>query len=164
MRSVPRINGDISERLPAIEGLPPDLIDMPEACPFAPRCPFVMSAAGTNAHSCVSLVKITASRASRTCESEGSIRKVSSDNLVAVRDLQVHFRVRPSLLTGRGGGRIRAVDGVSPRPGGAAGVPDSGRTGLGPGCVHPASDYQSAGGSSPGVQPLPSVHSSQAGC
>ena len=43
MRSVPRINGDISERLPAIEGLPPDLIDMPEACPFAPRCPFVMT-------------------------------------------------------------------------------------------------------------------------
>jgi oligopeptide transport system ATP-binding protein len=38
---------------------------------------------------------------------------VSSDNLVAVRDLQVHFRVEPSLLTGRGGGRIRAVDGVS---------------------------------------------------
>jgi oligopeptide transport system ATP-binding protein len=42
MRSVPRINGDVSERLPAIEGLPPDLIDMPDACPFAPRCPFVM--------------------------------------------------------------------------------------------------------------------------
>ena len=37
----------------------------------------------------------------------------SKDTLVAVRDLQVHFRVRPSLLTGRGGGWIRAVDGVS---------------------------------------------------
>lgn len=42
MRSVPRIDGDVSERLPAIDGLPPDLIDMPNACPFAPRCPFVM--------------------------------------------------------------------------------------------------------------------------
>jgi len=42
MRSVPRIDGDVSERLPAIEGLPPDLIDMPEACPFAARCPYVM--------------------------------------------------------------------------------------------------------------------------
>src|SRR5207244_11093168 len=40
-------------------------------------------------------------------------RGVSGDTLVAVRDLQVHFRVRPSLLTGRGGGWIRAVDGVS---------------------------------------------------
>src|SRR6266540_2900050 len=38
---------------------------------------------------------------------------MSSGTLVAVRDLQVHFRVRPSLLTGRGGGWIRAVDGVS---------------------------------------------------
>ncbi len=43
MRSVPRVDGDLSERLQAIEGLPPDLIDMPDACPFAPRCPFVMA-------------------------------------------------------------------------------------------------------------------------
>ena len=42
MRSVPRVDGDTSERLPAIGGAPPDLIDMPDACPFAPRCPFVM--------------------------------------------------------------------------------------------------------------------------
>src|SRR5439155_25554506 len=42
MRSVPRVDGDTSERLAAIEGLPPDLIDMPDACPFAPRCSFVM--------------------------------------------------------------------------------------------------------------------------
>jgi oligopeptide transport system ATP-binding protein len=42
MRSVPRVDGDTTERLLAIEGLPPDLIDMPDACPFAPRCPYVM--------------------------------------------------------------------------------------------------------------------------
>ncbi len=42
MQSVPRVDGDPSERLPAIEGLPPDLIDMPDACPFAPRCSYVM--------------------------------------------------------------------------------------------------------------------------
>jgi oligopeptide transport system ATP-binding protein len=33
--------------------------------------------------------------------------------MVAVRDLKVHFRLAPSLLTGRGGGWIRAVDGVT---------------------------------------------------
>jgi oligopeptide transport system ATP-binding protein len=38
---------------------------------------------------------------------------VQSETLVSVHDLQVHFRVRPSLLTGKGGGWIRAVDGVS---------------------------------------------------
>ena len=43
MRSVPRTDGAVTERLQAIEGFPPDLIDMPEACPFAPRCPFVMA-------------------------------------------------------------------------------------------------------------------------
>src|SRR5207244_8111876 len=44
---------------------------------------------------------------------DGALGGVSGETLVAVRDLQVHFRVRPSLLTGRGGGWIRAVDGVS---------------------------------------------------
>ncbi len=33
--------------------------------------------------------------------------------MVSVRDLKVHFRLAPSLLTGRGGGWIRAVDGVT---------------------------------------------------
>jgi oligopeptide transport system ATP-binding protein len=37
---------------------------------------------------------------------------VNRETLVMVRDLQVHFRVPPSLLTGRGGGWVRAVDGV----------------------------------------------------
>jgi oligopeptide transport system ATP-binding protein len=43
----------------------------------------------------------------------GHAAHASNDNLVTVRDLQVHFRVRPSMLTGRGSGWIRAVDGVS---------------------------------------------------
>ena len=38
LRSVPRPNTPPGEELPTIEGTPPDLIDMPEACPFAPRC------------------------------------------------------------------------------------------------------------------------------
>jgi oligopeptide/dipeptide ABC transporter ATP-binding protein len=42
LRSVPRLDLPGVERLPTIEGLPPDLIDMPPACPFAPRCPLAM--------------------------------------------------------------------------------------------------------------------------
>jgi len=38
LRSVPRPTTRPGEDLPSIEGTPPDLIDMPEACPFAPRC------------------------------------------------------------------------------------------------------------------------------
>jgi oligopeptide transport system ATP-binding protein len=36
-----------------------------------------------------------------------------SASFVSVRDLKVHFRLAPNFLTGRGGGWIRAVDGVS---------------------------------------------------
>jgi oligopeptide transport system ATP-binding protein len=35
---VPRLDAERSQRLNPIEGVPPDLIDMPKACPFAPRC------------------------------------------------------------------------------------------------------------------------------
>lgn len=40
LTSVPRLDGVRSDRLEAIEGLPPDLIDLPEGCNFAPRCKF----------------------------------------------------------------------------------------------------------------------------
>ena len=41
MRSVPRLDGLASERLPAIPGQPPDLAKLPPGCAFAPRCPHV---------------------------------------------------------------------------------------------------------------------------
>jgi oligopeptide transport system ATP-binding protein len=40
LRSVPRLDEARKERLVPIEGLPPDLIDMPAGCPFAPRCAY----------------------------------------------------------------------------------------------------------------------------
>jgi oligopeptide transport system ATP-binding protein len=42
LRSVPRIDQPRKERLIPIEGLPPDLIDAPPGCPFAPRCAFAL--------------------------------------------------------------------------------------------------------------------------
>jgi oligopeptide transport system ATP-binding protein len=36
--SVPRLDQAGKERLVPIDGLPPDLIDLPEMCAFAPRC------------------------------------------------------------------------------------------------------------------------------
>ena len=44
MRSVPRLDGLASERLPAIPGQPPDLARLPLGCAFAPRCPHVHDA------------------------------------------------------------------------------------------------------------------------
>jgi oligopeptide transport system ATP-binding protein len=41
LASIPRLDAVRKSRLSPIEGLPPDLIDMPDACPFNPRCPYV---------------------------------------------------------------------------------------------------------------------------
>jgi oligopeptide transport system ATP-binding protein len=41
LRSLPRLDGSPGEELETIEGLPPDLIQLPVGCPFAARCDFV---------------------------------------------------------------------------------------------------------------------------
>jgi oligopeptide transport system ATP-binding protein len=38
--SVPRLDETRKEKLDPIEGLPPDLVDLPPGCSFAPRCRF----------------------------------------------------------------------------------------------------------------------------
>jgi oligopeptide transport system ATP-binding protein len=40
LRSIPRLDAEDHEPLRAIEGLPPDLTDLPRGCAFHPRCPF----------------------------------------------------------------------------------------------------------------------------
>lgn len=40
LSSIPKINQDKSERLRPILGSPPDMLDPPKGCPFAPRCEF----------------------------------------------------------------------------------------------------------------------------
>ncbi len=42
LRSVPRLDAPVKEKLTPIEGLPPDLISLPPGCPFAPRCEYVI--------------------------------------------------------------------------------------------------------------------------
>jgi len=39
--SLPRLD-ELRERLVSIEGLPPDLIALPQGCPFAARCSYVI--------------------------------------------------------------------------------------------------------------------------
>jgi oligopeptide transport system ATP-binding protein len=40
LRSIPRLDLGRQKRLIPIDGLPPDLLEMPSQCPFAPRCAF----------------------------------------------------------------------------------------------------------------------------
>jgi oligopeptide transport system ATP-binding protein len=42
LRSLPNIKGSTGTKLETIEGLPPDLVNLPKGCPFAPRCSFVV--------------------------------------------------------------------------------------------------------------------------
>ncbi|MDQ2935861.1 MAG: ABC transporter ATP-binding protein, partial [Chloroflexota bacterium] len=43
LRSIPRLDAERREPLKPIEGLPPDLIDLPTGCAFHPRCPFAVA-------------------------------------------------------------------------------------------------------------------------
>ena len=40
LESIPSVDDRHQERLASIVGLPPDLLQEPTSCPFAPRCPF----------------------------------------------------------------------------------------------------------------------------
>ena len=40
MKSIPRLDARQREKLEPIRGLPPDLIDLPDMCPFVPRCDY----------------------------------------------------------------------------------------------------------------------------
>lgn len=42
MSSVPRLDEPVKQRLVAIDGMPPDLINMPARCAFLPRCPYAV--------------------------------------------------------------------------------------------------------------------------
>ena len=42
LESIPKIDNRDRTRLYTIKGLPPDLLQEPNSCPFAPRCPFVI--------------------------------------------------------------------------------------------------------------------------
>ena len=42
LRSIPRLDEPRKEKLIPIEGLPPDLIDLPPGCPFVPRCTYTV--------------------------------------------------------------------------------------------------------------------------
>jgi oligopeptide transport system ATP-binding protein len=40
LNSIPRLDAMRKEKLDPIRGLPPDLIDLPDMCPFLPRCDY----------------------------------------------------------------------------------------------------------------------------
>jgi oligopeptide transport system ATP-binding protein len=41
LRSIPRLDEERGHKLNPIRGLPPDLTNLPQICPFSPRCDYV---------------------------------------------------------------------------------------------------------------------------
>jgi peptide/nickel transport system ATP-binding protein len=142
MRSVPRLDARPKGRLATIEGFPSDLIDMPEACPFAPRCEYVMERCWNERPvlrevgpgqqiACFVDIEEGVSVSARYTPSvpltqsvstpanlkgvNGSTLAAAMDGgvLVDVRDLSVRFRVQPNFIRGEKGGWVKAVDHVS---------------------------------------------------
>jgi oligopeptide transport system ATP-binding protein len=44
LRSIPRLDEERGHKLTPIRGLPPSLVDLPQICPFSPRCDYVQEA------------------------------------------------------------------------------------------------------------------------
>ena len=66
LKSVPKIGAKNSERLKAIPGQPPSLINLPKACAFAPRCEYTsLAPAGSCESVRPDLIGLTASHKSR---------------------------------------------------------------------------------------------------
>jgi peptide/nickel transport system ATP-binding protein len=42
LASIPLLTAPVTESLTSIDGAPPDLVNMPPGCPFAPRCPLAV--------------------------------------------------------------------------------------------------------------------------
>lgn len=43
LRSIPRLDEGVERKLTPIRGLPPDLINLPQVCPFSPRCDYFVA-------------------------------------------------------------------------------------------------------------------------
>ena len=136
LESIPTIEGSDAQLIP-IPGLPPDLLQAPTGCPFAPRCRFVIDRCREENPSLLPVTPNHQSACWRWEEihalSDAQAGTVSSDSqkvqvveektadfsatsttdiLLEVRDLKKHFPVYKGFLR-RQTGAVQAVDGVS---------------------------------------------------
>jgi peptide/nickel transport system ATP-binding protein len=125
LRSVPRLDRPRAEKLATIEGLPPNLLDPPNGCRFAPRCPFkidvceadppLFAVEENHLSACHRAHDLAAGLTEKT-EPVILGQKLTSlpgeKPILSVRHLSKHFDVRVRGMTG-GRAVVRAVDEVS---------------------------------------------------
>jgi peptide/nickel transport system ATP-binding protein len=130
LRALPRLDTGRSERLSPIPGVPPDLTNLPDGCPFAPRCRYRIDKCLTERPSPTLIgprhysacwlgpTRATGSggRATMTRKApSGSAQENNSNNgevLLEVEDLKVHFPIFRGFPLRREVGAVKAVDGV----------------------------------------------------
>ena len=130
LESIPNLEGT-EERLVPIKGSPPDLLDRPPGCPFAPRCRFVVDRCREENPPLVPIasdhysacwmweeVRNEAIQTGRikpmagTTKHVDDIQKQPSDILLEIQNLKKHFPIYRGVLRRRVGA-VKAVDGIS---------------------------------------------------
>ena len=124
--ALPQLEGEgiRDGRLTAIPGRPPDLIDPPPACRFAPRCPYATASdacpthhagAARDPHRATGCARRT--RRASAARGREPVRGMSDGPNGAAprrsRDLHKHFPIRAGILVERTVDHVKAVDGVS---------------------------------------------------
>jgi peptide/nickel transport system ATP-binding protein len=118
LRAVPRLDRPRGARLETIEGAPPDLLDLPPGCRFAPRCawrvdactqqlPDLKTVAPQRASACLRAAEFGASPPAPPGQSSACGKDDLPEPLLQVCGLSVHYP------RGRGQPPLRAVSGVS---------------------------------------------------
>ena len=115
MASVPRLDGDTSQRLVPIEGAPPDLAQLPKGCAFAPRCRIATDRCRNERPplEAVSPVHSKACFADVARQRPDAAPQNATEEILRVSDLKVHFPIKKGILVQREVATVKAVDGVS---------------------------------------------------
>ena len=133
LASVPRMDQDRSQRLSSIPGVPPDLIEPPQACAFAPRCahateechegdPVLEEHPPGHAYACFHPSPTRADLNSqpptqheaqvRSTAVTPAVERTEAAALLELSGVSRRYPVRAGLF-GRGGGAVQAVTDVS---------------------------------------------------
>ena len=121
LQSVPRLDAARKTALHPIEGNPRNMLESPQACPFAPRCRYeveesteVRAAAGADrARPQGRLLQPGAPGRVPEVAGGGALRMSMNGNLVELTDLKMYFPIKSGIVMDRHVGDIKAVDGVS---------------------------------------------------